>query len=88
MAHDLASKTLAGIVLGDPLAFALHGIYGYLGPGSRLDNYWVAVFLLLPVWTGLLSLAFAYRSGWRAWGVILGNAVGFGVLAFARQWPH
>lgn len=87
MAHELGSKTLAGVLLGCPLSFALCGIYGYLGPGSRLDNYFVVLFLLLPVWTGLISLAFACRTGLRAWGwLVLGNAVGFGFLALLRQW--
>lgn len=87
MARELASKTLAGVVLGCPLSFALCGIYGYLGPGSRLDNYFVVLFLLLPVWTGLISWAFARRTGLRAWvWLALGNVVGFGLLALVRQW--
>ncbi|WP_050469201.1 hypothetical protein [Herbaspirillum chlorophenolicum] len=89
MAHELGRKTLAGVVLGCPLSFAVCGLYGYLGPGSRLDNYFVVLFLLLPVWVGVMSAAFACRTGWRAWAwLALGNAVGFGLLALVRHWSH
>lgn len=87
MAHELPAKTLAGIVLGMPLAFALCGLYGYLGPGTLQDNYLVVLWLLLPVWTAVMSMTFVCRSGLRAWGwLILGNAAGFGLLALVRHW--
>lgn len=89
MATDIPAKALAGVLLGAPLSFFLCGLYGYLGPGSLQDNYFVVLFLLLPAWTGLIALALASRSGVRAWaGLALANAAGFGLLSALRQWLH
>lgn len=89
MAHDLGSKSAAGVLLGWPLAFALCGLYGYLGPGSLKDNYLVVLWLLVPAWTVLISLAFISRSGRRAWGwLALGNGAAFGLLFLVRQLSH
>lgn len=89
MANELAGKVLAGALPGGALAFALCGVYGYLAPGSLLDNYLMVLFLLLPVRCGVFSLALACRSALRAWGWLgTGNVVAFGLLALLRQWSH
>lgn len=86
MAHELAGKVLGGVLLGGPLAFALCGVYGYLAPGSLLDNYLMVLFLLLPVWCGLFSLTVACRSALRAWSWLgIGNVMAFGLLTLLRQ---
>lgn len=81
-------KTCAGVVLGLGLALALSGLFAWLGPGG-IDagdgkiqfNMW----LIAPIWAGVLGFVFLFRDSRRAW-LWLGaaNGVAFGLLWLAR----
>lgn len=84
--RDWVSKTLAGALLG--LTFAL-GSSGLLllalqdaAPGARAQ---LAMWLVPPVWLGILSGSFLFRSGPRAWWWLgAANLAVFGALALTR----
>lgn len=78
-------KTCAGAVLGFGLALAASGLFAWLGPGGigagggkAQFNMW----LMAPVWAGVLSFVFLFRDSLRAW-LWLGAA---NVLGFALLW--
>lgn len=78
-------KTCAGAVLGFGLALAASGLFAWLGPGGigagggkAQFNMW----LMAPVWVGVLSFVFLFRDSLRAW-LWLGAA---NVLGFALLW--
>jgi hypothetical protein len=81
LSRDWISKTLAGVICGFGLAIALSGLLACLTPGGLAvqDKQQVAMWLVPPVWIAAMSVAFAFRSGTRAW-LWLGGA---GVVAFA-----
>lgn len=66
---DWVSKSLAGTLLGFSLAVALSGIFAWAGPGGLLaaNKYQLAMWLLAPLWLGVLSFCFLFRTGLRAW---------------------
>jgi len=69
-------KASAGLVLGLTLSFALMGILGLLAHADgqpRAVGSQFLMWLVVPVWTGILGTCFLFRSGWRA-GVMLGGA--------------
>ena len=78
-------KTMAGVVLGFGLALALSGLFAWLSPGG-IDagggkaqfNMW----LMAPLWAGVLSFVYLFRDSLRAW-LWLGAA---NALAFAALW--
>ena len=78
-------KTVAGVVLGFGLALALSGLFAWLSPGG-IDagggkaqfNMW----LMAPLWAGVLSFVYLFRDSLRAW-LWLGAA---NALAFAALW--
>lgn len=82
-------KTSAGLVCGFLLAIALSGLLAHLAPGS-LDDAARAetVMLSVPlVWTAVLSAAFAFRSGPRAWAWLGGaSALAFALLEAGRHY--
>ena len=78
-------KTVAGAVLGFGLALALSGLFAWLslggidaGGGKAQFNMW----LMAPLWAGVLSFAYLFRDSLRAW-LWLGAA---NALAFAALW--
>lgn len=72
-------KSLAAALLGLPLSTGLIGLIALLWPGP-LERHTLPLLLLsFPVWIGVMSAAFACRSGARAW-LWLGGAT---VLVFA-----
>ena len=84
--RDWLSKTLAGTVLGFTLAIACSGLFALLTPGLAMNaKAQLSMWLVMPVWLGVLSFVFLFASGRRAW-LWLGaaNALVFGVLAVAR----
>src|SRR5476649_303412 len=65
-------KTFAAILLGLPLAVALIGLAALLrSDQARHTLPWLLMFF--PVWIGVMSIAFLFRSGARAW-LWLGSA--------------
>jgi len=74
----MRGKSFAAILLGLPLAVALIGLAALLSSDqARHTLPWLLVFF--PVWIGVMSVAFLFRSGARAW-LWLGSAC---VLAYA-----
>lgn len=78
-------KTCAGVLLGFGLALALSGVFAWLGPdgleggnGKNQFNMW----LMAPIWAGVLSFVFLFRDSLRAW-LWLGTA---NVAAFGLLW--
>ena len=78
-------KTVAGVVLGFGLALALSGLFAWLslggidaGGGKAQFNMW----LMAPLWAGVLSFVYLFRDSLRAW-LWLGAA---NALAFAALW--
>lgn len=81
-------KTSAGVVLGFGLSLALSGLFAWLGPdgidgggGKTQFNMW----LIAPLWAGVLSAVYLFRDSLRAW-LWLGaaNALAFGLLWCVR----
>lgn len=71
-------KSSAAVLLGLPLAVAVVGLAALLsGDQARHTLPWLLVFF--PVWIGVMSVAFVFQSGARAW-LWLGGAC---LLAYA-----
>lgn len=68
--RDWLSKSSAGVILGFVIAIALSSIYGQVGPGGL---FWggaepqFVMWMVWPIWTGIISFCFLFRSGLRAW---------------------
>jgi hypothetical protein len=88
LSRDWLSKTLAGVIGGFGLAIVASGLLACLTPGP-LDvpnKFQVAMWLVPPVWIGVMSVGFVFRSGLRAWAWLGGaNLAGFAMLALARH---
>ena len=88
LSTDWLWKTLAGVIGGFGLGIAASGLLAYLSPGAldEQNKFQVAMWLVPPVWIGVMSGSFAFRSGRRAWIWLGGaNALGFALLALARH---
>lgn len=66
---DWWSKSLGGIVLGYTLALALSGLFAWAGPGGpgAMNKYQFNMWMLAPVWLGVVSACFLFRSGRLCW---------------------
>jgi hypothetical protein len=87
LSRDWLSKTLAGVIGGFGLAIASSGLLACLTPGAldEQNKFQVAMWLVPPVWIGVMSGSFVFRSGRHAWiGLGGANALGFAMLALAR----
>jgi hypothetical protein len=88
LSRDWLSKTLAGVIGGFGLGIAASGLLACLTPGPLdvQNKLQVAMWLVPPVWIGVMSGSFVFRSGLRA-GAWLGgaNLAGFMMLALARH---
>lgn len=68
--RDWLSKSSAGLILGFVIAIAVSSLYGRLGPGGL---HWggaepqFVMWMVWPIWAGIVSLCFLFRSGLRAW---------------------
>jgi hypothetical protein len=89
--RDWVSKSLAGLLLGFAFAIALAGLFAHLGPEGLegRNKYQLVMWLIAPIWLGVLSLVFLFRSGLRAW-LWLGGAslVAHGGLYACRLLLH
>lgn len=88
LSRDWLSKTLAGVIGGFGLAIAASGLLACLTPGALdvQNKFQVAMWLVPPVWIGVMSASFMFRTGLRAWVWLGGaNLAGFAMLALARH---
>ena len=72
---DWWSKSLAGVLLGFTLAIALSGLVTWIGPGgpAAVNKFQFTMWIVAPLWLGVVSFCFLFRSGVRAW-VWLGSS--------------
>lgn len=86
IARDWLSKTLAGALLGFTLAVGCSGLFSWAASGLAMTiRGQLAMWLVAPVWMGVLSGVYFFRSGRRAWAWLGGaNFLVFGILAAAR----
>jgi hypothetical protein len=89
--RDGLSKSVAGSALGFTLAIALAGLFAIVGPGGleARNKYQFVMWLVAPIWLGVASLVFLFRSG-RAAFLWLGgaNLLAFGGLYICRRLLH
>ncbi|WP_038207520.1 MULTISPECIES: hypothetical protein [Xenophilus] len=84
--RDWLSKSIAGTLLGFTLAVAVSGLLDLATQALPLATRGqLSMWLVPPVWFGVLSLCFLFGSGARAW-LWLGaaNAAVFGLWAALR----
>jgi len=77
--RDWVSKTIAGTVLGLALALAAGGAVMRLSSATPMIAAQFAMWIVPPVWMGVLSLCYLFRNGLRTW-LWLGAAT---LLAYA-----
>jgi hypothetical protein len=84
--RDWLSKTLAGALLGFSLALGCSGLFARLASGMVMAlKAQLTMWMVMPIWLGVLSGCFLFRSGKRAWLWLgVANLVVFGALAAAR----
>jgi hypothetical protein len=85
-APDWLSKTLAGLLLGFALAIGSSGLLSWAAADLALTiRSQLVMWLVAPVWMGVLSGVYFFRSGKRAWAWLGGaNLLVFGFLAASR----
>lgn len=74
-------RWLAASILGLPLTIAVVGLCALAWPGKPDITALPWMLLAFPVWVAVMTLAFVFKSGRRAW-LWLGCAtlLGFGLL--------
>lgn len=62
------AKSLAGSVLGFTLAFALSGIFAWVGPGGigAANKTQFVMWMIAPLWMLFFSLVYLFRTGLQA----------------------
>lgn len=63
-------KACAGTILGFTLSLGLCGVFACFGPGSVSffsAQGQITMWLMAPLWAGVLSFCFLFRTGLRAW---------------------
>jgi hypothetical protein len=85
---DWFGKTAAGLVLGFSLALAVSGLCAWLTPGGIAGGngkIQFVMWLIAPLWAGVLCFVFLFRDGRRAWcWLAVANLLAFGLLAGVR----
>ena len=81
-------KSSAGLLLGFTLALGLSSLFALL---AGVDNSYlgatgqIAMWLMAPIWSGVLAFCFLFRSGARAWGWLgLANLIAWTGYVVAR----
>lgn len=70
---DWVSKTVAGLVLGFTLAIGCAGLFSWLASAMPLSSRGqLAMWITAPVWMGVLSGVYFFRSGRHAWTWLAG----------------
>lgn len=67
------SQAVASGVLGTSLSVTIAALYAEYGPGDPASRFITAVFMLAPIWCGLLMWGLKQTSPCRAW-------IGLGIL--------
>lgn len=71
--RDWVSKSLAGALLGFAIALGCSALLAAATSGVPLaTRSQLAMWLIPPVWLGILSTVYFFGSGWRAWGCLGG----------------
>lgn len=82
-------KASAGLIMGFVLALGLTGAFAWFGPGEV--GYFsaqsqVTMWMMGPLWAGILSFCFLFRTGLRAWLWLGGaSALVWGIL-YGSSW--
>jgi len=86
IARDWFAKILAGTLLGFTLALACSALFARLASGMALAaRGQLAMWMLAPIWLGVLASVFFFRSGKHAWlGLGSANLLVLGLLALSR----
>ncbi len=84
--RDWLAKTLAGALLGLLLALGCSALFVALAVGIQPSaRAQLAMWLVIPVWMGVLSGSYFFTSGLRAWGwLVVSNLAVLGLLAVLR----
>ena len=61
------AKSWAAALLGLPLTVGLVGLIALAWPGRQQVTALPWVLMAFPVWIGVMSLAFVFKTGRRAW---------------------
>lgn len=80
MRADWWSKTLCGALLGFTLAFALTGLFAWLGPGgiSAPHKVQFVMWLIAPLWMLAFTACYFFRSGLQAFiWLLLANGLAY-----------
>lgn len=76
--------TLAGLLLGFPLAVALAGLFFLAAPAGH-SKVQLTMWLTALLWPGIFAAVYLFRDGWRAWGWLgAGNAAAHAALFLFR----
>lgn len=82
-------RASAGLILGYTLAIGFSGLFAWFTPGGieagggKLQlNMWLTV----PIWAGVLSFCFLFRTGLRAWAWLGLANLGCYALLFGGRW--
>ena len=85
---DWFGKTADGLVLGFSLALAVSGLCAWLTPGGIAGGngkIQFVMWLIAPLWAGVLCFVFLFRDSRRAWcWLAVANLLAFGLLAGVR----
>lgn len=73
---SLQARSWAAALLGLPLTIGLVGLIALAWPGRQEITALPWMLMVFPVWIGVMSLAFVFSSGRRAW-LWLGGATLF-----------
>lgn len=66
--RDWWSKSLAGLLCGAALALACSRLFVQFNPGMALSvRGQLAMWMVAPIWLGVLSTVYCFASGLRAW---------------------
>lgn len=66
--RDWLAKTLAGLLLGLVLALAASGLFVHFASGIASSvRVQLSMWLVMPVWLGVLGGSYFFHSGARAW---------------------
>jgi hypothetical protein len=86
--RDWLTKTLAGTVGGFGLGIATSALLAGLAPGGLAipNKFQVAMWLVPPVWIGVIAASFMFRSGMRASAWLGGaNLAAFALVAACQH---